>query len=44
MKTKRSIAKLVLTFTHSKWVPSAALTLVAIILLAGITGCQPPHH
>lgn len=43
MKTKRSLTRLVLALTQSKWLPSAALALAAVVVLAGITGCQPHH-
>jgi hypothetical protein len=43
MKSKHALTRLVLALTQSKWLPSAALTLAAVFVLAGITGCQPHH-
>ena len=43
MKTNHSLTRLVLSLTQSKWLPAAALTLAAVVVLAGFTGCQPHH-
>jgi hypothetical protein len=43
MKTNHSLTRLVLALTQSKWLQSAALTLATVVVLAGITGCQPHH-
>ena len=43
MKTKRSLTRLVLALTQSKWLQPVVLTLAVVVVLTGITGCQPHH-
>lgn len=42
MKTKIELLNKVTAVAHSKWMPSALMTLALFAILLGLTGC--PHH
>jgi hypothetical protein len=43
MKIKNNLLSKINAVTHSKWTRPAVMTVAFLVVVLGVTGCQPHH-